>query len=94
MPGVSVLDESLMTPGLHAEPHASHGFDRRSRPAHLDMCRALPAGIIGNAQVNLAVPQGVASFFHRTYPLADLQQIVAGIKNLGYTFVSPAGLPG
>jgi hypothetical protein len=28
---------------LHAEPRAPHGFDRRSRPAHLDMCRALPA---------------------------------------------------
>lgn len=55
----------------------------------------LPADIIGNAQVNLAVTQGVASFFfHPTYPLADLQQIVAGIKNLGDTFVSPASLPG
>src|SRR6516225_3651500 len=28
---------------LHAEPRASHGFDRRGRPAHLDMCRVLPA---------------------------------------------------
>lgn len=27
---------------LHAEPRASHGFDRRIRPADLDMCRALP----------------------------------------------------
>ena len=55
----------------------------------------LPADIIHNAQVNLAVTQGVASFFfHPTYPLSDLQQIVAGIKALGYTFVSPAGLPG
>jgi uncharacterized protein YdaL len=55
----------------------------------------LPADIIHNAQVNLAVTQGVASFFfHPTYPLSDLQQIVAGIKALGYTFVSPTGLPG
>ena len=55
----------------------------------------LPADIIHNAQVNLAVTQGVASFFfHPTYPLSDLQQIVAGIKGLGYTFVSPTGLPG
>ena len=55
----------------------------------------LPADIIRSAQVNLAVTQGVASFFfHPTYPLADLQQIVAGIKGLGYTFVSPARLPG
>jgi hypothetical protein len=37
----------------------------------------------------------VASFFfHPTYPLSDLQQIVAGIKGLGYAFVSPASLPG
>ena len=55
----------------------------------------LPADIIHNAQVNLAVTQGVASFFfHPTYPLSDLQQIVAGIKGLGYTFVSPTSLPG
>lgn len=27
---------------LHAEPCASHGFDRRIRPAHLDLCRAMP----------------------------------------------------
>jgi uncharacterized protein YdaL len=55
----------------------------------------LPADIIRNAQANLAVTQGVASFFfHPTYPLSDLQQIVAGIKGLGYAFVSPASLPG
>lgn len=55
----------------------------------------LPADIIHNAQVNLAVTQGVASFFfHPTYPLAELEQIVAGIKGLGYTFVSPTGLSG
>ncbi len=39
--------------------------------------------------------QGVASFYyHPDYPLSDLEQIVAGIKALGYTFVSPASLPG
>ena len=55
----------------------------------------LPADIIHNAQVNLAVTQGVASFFfHPTYPLSELEQIVAGIKALGYTFVSPTSLPG
>jgi uncharacterized protein YdaL len=55
----------------------------------------LPADIIHNAQVNLAVTQGVASFFfHPTYPLSALQQTVTGIKNLGYTFVSGASLPG
>jgi len=54
-----------------------------------------PADIIHNAQVNLAVTQGVASFFfHPTYPLSQLQQIVTGIKGLGYTFVAPTSLPG
>jgi hypothetical protein len=44
--------------------------------------------------VNLAVTQGVASFFfHPTYPLSDLQQIVAGIKGRGYTFVSQDAAP-
>lgn len=53
----------------------------------------LPADIIHNAQVNLAVTQGVASFFfHPDYPLAQLQQIVAGIKGLGYTFVAPTSV--
>ena len=52
-----------------------------------------PADIIHNAQVNLAVTQGVASFFFNPDdPLSDLQQIVTGIKNLGYTFVSPSSM--
>jgi uncharacterized protein YdaL len=55
----------------------------------------LPADIIHNAQVNLAVTQGVASFFYDpNEPLSNLQQIVTGIKALGYTFVSPTSLPG
>lgn len=33
-----LLDQLL----LHAEPRASHGFDRRIRPTHLDLCRDLP----------------------------------------------------
>lgn len=54
-----------------------------------------PADIVHNAQVNLAVTQGVASFFyHPDYPLSGLQQIVSGIKALGYTFVSPTSLGG
>ena len=54
-----------------------------------------PADIIHNAQVNLAVTQGVASFFfHPTYSLTYLQQVVTGIKGLGYTFVAPTSLPG
>jgi len=52
-----------------------------------------PADIIHNAQVNLAVTQGVASFFFDpSNPLSDLQQIVTGIKGLGYTFVGTSGV--
>lgn len=53
------------------------------------------ADIIANAQVNLAVTQGTASFFFDpSQPLSQLQSIVSGIKALGYTFVSPTSLPG
>jgi uncharacterized protein YdaL len=50
--------------------------------------------IINEAQQNLAVTQGVASFFIHSDddPLSVLQQVVTGIKALGYTFVSPATL--
>ena len=73
---------ATQTPGLPAPPRPPRSHPRLPTKYH-------------NAQVNLAVTQGVASFFfHPTYPLSDLQQIVAGIKALGYTFVSPASLPG
>jgi uncharacterized protein YdaL len=50
--------------------------------------------IINEAQVNLAVTQGVASFFiHSDYdPISVMEQVVTGLKALGYTFVSPATL--
>ena len=50
--------------------------------------------IIDEAGLNTAVTQGVASFFiHPDYdPLLTLEQIVQGIKNEGYTFVSPQTL--
>jgi len=52
-----------------------------------------PADIIHNAQLNLAVTQGVAStFFNPGDPISALKQIVTGIKNLGYTFVSTSGI--
>jgi len=40
--GISALDEGLGLL-LHAESCAPHGFDRRSRSAHPDVCRALSA---------------------------------------------------
>jgi uncharacterized protein YdaL len=50
----------------------------------------LPADIIADAQRNLAVRGGWASFFYHTYDsISYLQQTVTGLKNLGYTFVSP-----
>jgi len=52
------------------------------------------ADIIANAKLNLAVTQGTASFFFNPNdPISQLQTIVSGIKALGYTFVSPTGLP-
>ncbi|MFE7168059.1 DUF2334 domain-containing protein [Streptomyces sp. NPDC057616] len=53
----------------------------------------LPADLIASAKANLAVRDGVASFFyHPYYPLQPLQDTIAGIKALGYTFVSPSSL--
>ncbi len=50
--------------------------------------------IINEAQQNLAVTQGVASFFiHSDYdPISVLQQVITGLKAQGYTFVSPSTL--
>ncbi len=54
-----------------------------------------PAVIVANAQAELAVRQGVASFFfHPYYDVSYLQQIVQGIQALGYTFVSASSLLG
>ncbi len=53
----------------------------------------LPANIINEAQLNLAVRDGFASFFYDpTYGWAPLQQTINGIQALGYTFVSPSSL--
>jgi uncharacterized protein YdaL len=50
--------------------------------------------IINEAQLNLAVTQGVASFFIHSDddPISVLEQVITGLKALGYTFVSPATL--
>jgi uncharacterized protein YdaL len=51
----------------------------------------LPADLIHEAQLNLVVRDGYASFFyHPSYGVGPLQQTVPGIKKLGYTFVSPS----
>ncbi|MCC3770000.1 polysaccharide deacetylase family protein [Streptomyces sp. UNOC14_S4] len=53
----------------------------------------LPADLIASAKANLAVRDGVASFFyHPYYPVAPLQQTIDGIRALGYTFVGPTDL--
>ncbi|OXY91230.1 hypothetical protein BEK98_31490 [Streptomyces diastatochromogenes] len=53
----------------------------------------LPADLIASAKANLAVRDGVASFFyHPYYPVQPLKDTIDGIKALGYTFVSPAAL--
>jgi uncharacterized protein YdaL len=49
--------------------------------------------LILNAQNNLAVRDGVASFFYHPFNgTAPLAQIVTGIKSLGYTFVAASSL--
>jgi uncharacterized protein YdaL len=73
--GASVIPENLG----NYEPEPAN-----NRPPRL------PADLINSAKLNLAVRDGFASFFyHPYYPLAPLQQTITGIKNLGYTFVSP-----
>ena len=53
----------------------------------------LPADIVHNAQLNLAVRDGWASFFYDpSEGPSALDQTIDGIKGLGYTFVSPSGL--
>jgi uncharacterized protein YdaL len=50
----------------------------------------LPAEIIADAQRNLVIRDGVASFyFHPFLDVQYLKQVVEGIQGLGYTFVDP-----
>ena len=52
-----------------------------------------PADMIATAQRDLAVRDGFASFFyHPYYGLDQLVQTVNGIRNLGYTFVTPTSV--
>lgn len=53
----------------------------------------LPADLIASAKANLAVRDGVASFFYHPYYAVDpLKQTIDGIRALGYTFVGPTEL--
>ena len=53
----------------------------------------LPAQIIRDAERNLVVRDGFASFyFHPFFDIGYLKQTVEGIQAAGYTFVSPASL--
>ncbi|MEU2871464.1 DUF2334 domain-containing protein [Streptomyces olivoreticuli] len=53
----------------------------------------LPADLIASAKANLAVRDGVASFFYHPYYAVDpLKQTIDGIRALGYTFVGPTDL--
>jgi uncharacterized protein YdaL len=52
-----------------------------------------PADIIASAQRNLAVRDGVASFFFHPYnPVTYLQQTVDGLQAAGYTFVAASAM--
>lgn len=53
----------------------------------------LPADLVASAKANLAVRDGVASFFYHPYfPVQPLKDTIDGIRALGYTFVSPTAL--
>ncbi|RLV09024.1 hypothetical protein CTZ27_05470 [Streptomyces griseocarneus] len=76
--GTTVLPEDIGN--YEPQPYNNH-------PARL------PADLIASAKANLAVRDGVASFFyHPYYPVAPLQQTIDGIRALGYTFVGPTDL--
>jgi hypothetical protein len=52
-----------------------------------------PADLIRAARLQRVVRDGVASFFfHPTYDIAVLRQIVEGIRGLGYEFVAASSL--
>ena len=71
--GQRVLPENLG----NVEPEPWHGYPAR-----------LPADIIRAAQKNLVIRDAWASsYFHHFYDLSYLQDVVQGIKALGYTFV-------
>jgi uncharacterized protein YdaL len=76
--GAKVLPEDMG----NYEPEAENNHPARLVP-----------DLLASAQDNLAVRDGFAAFFfHPYYPLSALKQLVQGVKNLGYTFVSPASL--
>jgi uncharacterized protein YdaL len=77
--GTAIIPENL---GDY-EPAAAFGNPARSAQ-----------DLINEAQRNLAVTQGVASFFIHSDddPLSVLQQVITGIKALGYTFESPSAV--
>ncbi|WP_445548199.1 DUF2334 domain-containing protein, partial [Frankia sp. CiP1_Cm_nod1] len=53
----------------------------------------LPADLIGAAQKNLVIRDGFASFFYHPYlGLGYLEDVVEGVRGLGYTFVSANSL--
>ena len=61
-------------------------------PFNNNPARLVP-DMLATAQANLVVRDGFASFFIHWYDdLAVLQQLVAGVKAAGYTFVSPSSL--
>jgi uncharacterized protein YdaL len=53
----------------------------------------LPADLVNTAKANLAVRDGIASFFYHPYLGTDyLKQTVEGVQGLGYTFVAGSAL--
>ena len=76
--GSAIIPENLGN--IEPEPFNNH-------PARL------PADLVAVAKANLAVRDGVASFFYHPYlGTAYLKQTVEGVQALGYTFVAGSAL--
>ncbi len=76
--GTNVIPENLG----NIEPTAFHIYPPR-----------LPADIIAAGEKNLVVRDNIAGFyFHCFFDIQYLKDTIAGLKALGYTFVSPSSL--
>ncbi len=76
--GTAVVPENIGN--VEPEPYNTH-------PARL------PADLLASAQRNLAVRDGVASFFYHPYlGTGYLKQVVEGVRGMGYTFVPASAM--
>ena len=79
----------LRHPDRHLRPEARPGEPRLPRPGGTGPHVSLPADLIADADLNLAIRDGWASaYFHPSIDVSYLTTLVTGIKALGYDFVN------